>query len=138
MAAQNPIRHVYEVQHPERYKEVKHYLIVEITNGNRQLNEMLNVSKDRKFSKAKNIDYWLKGKDTNQKKWSKAITGLKPTLTPMIYYGDISVKYKGKRKPTHLVLFYFYQDAKKLIIDVYSNFYTQNKEELQQLIKRGL
>lgn len=138
MATHTPIRHVYEVQNPERYKEVKHYLIVEVANGNRQLNEMVNISKDRKFSKAKDVDYWLKGKDTNQKKWSKAITGLKPTSTPMVYYGDIPVKQKGKIKPTNLLLFYFYENAKKLIIDVYNDFYTQNKEELQQLIKKGL
>jgi len=138
MATQTPIRHLYEVQNPERYKEVKHYLIVQVTNGNNQLKEMLNISKDRQFSKAKNIDYWLKGKDTDQKKWSKAITGLKPTSTPMVYYGDIPVMKKGKFKPTHLLLFYFTKDAEKLIIDVYSNFYTQNKETLQQLIKRSL
>lgn len=135
MATQKPIRHIYQVQNPERYKEVKHYLIVEVSNGNRQLPEIANISENRNFSKAKNVDYWLKGKNTNQNKFSKPITGLKPTGQPLIYYGDIPTKKDGRFKPKDLLIFRFSTNAETLTIDLYQDFYTNNPAELHAIIK---
>lgn len=137
MATRTPVRHTYQVMNPEQYKEVKHYLISEVTEP-RILNEMLNVSKDRQFSKAKNVSYWLKGRNTDQKKWSNPITGLKPTGTPFVYFGDIPKKEKGRYIPKDLLIFKFSENGNDLIIDVYSDFYTEDKETLSQLIKRAL
>lgn len=134
MATQKPIRHVYQVQNPERYKEVKHYLIVEVSNGKRQLPEIANISENRNFSKARNVNYWLKGKDTNQKKFSRPITGLKPTGQPLIYYGDIPTKKNGRFTPKHLLIFRFSTNSETLTIDLYRDFYTNNPGELHAII----
>lgn len=136
MATQKPTRHVYRVQHPERYKEVRHYSIVEVSNGNRKLTASLNVSKDRHFSQAHNIAYWLKERDTNLNKWKPPVTGLKPTGQPMIYYGDIPTKRKGRFMPKHLLIFRFSTNAETLTIDVYRDFYTENPAELYALIQK--
>lgn len=132
----HPHRHIYEVINPEQYKEVRHYIIKEIS-GERVLTQLLNVSKDRNFSNARNISYWLKGKENEQSKWSRPITGLKPTSTPNVFFGDIPTIQNGRHKPTHLLIFKFSKDAEKLIIDVYSDFYTENRAELHKFINQS-
>lgn len=134
MATLAPVRHVYKVIHPEKFKEVRHY-VIDNPEENRILPEMLNVSIDRKFSKAKNISYWLKGKNAADKKWSESITGLKKTSTSFIYFGDIPKPFKGRFIPKHLLLFQFSKDAHSLTIDVHRNFYTENRKMLSILIQ---
>lgn len=139
MATQTPKpnRHIYQVTDPDKYKEVRHYIITEVIQD-LVLTELVNISKDRQFSKAKNISYWIKGKNTDQRKWSRPITGLKPTSEPRVYYGDIPKKEKGRFIPKDLLIFRFSKDAHELIIDVYSDFYTEDKQTLHHLIKTDL
>ena len=133
-----PVRHIYQADTSKQYKEVRHYIITNVVNDILQLYELLNVSKDRQFSKAKNIAYWLKGKNTDTRKWSRPITGLKPTSTPNVYFGDIATKQNGRFIPKDLLIFRFAKDAETLIIYVYRNFYTEQPTALQKLIKTGL
>src|SRR5699024_8111280 len=95
----------------------------------------INISKDRQFSKAHNIAYWLKQRNPGDTKWQKPTTGLKPTGRPLVYFGDIPKKKNGKFKPQHLLLFRFSSNAETLTIDLYHGFYTNNREELRQLIQ---
>ena len=136
MATQTPTptRHIYDLTNPGQYKEVRHYSLKQASNKN-ELPEMLNISKDRQFSKAVNIYYWLKGKNPGEKKWSKPITGLKPTSAPNIFFGDIPRKVQKRFLPKDLLVFKFPEYSNELIIDVYRGFYTDNKEELHQIIE---
>lgn len=126
----NPIRHVYKVVNPHRYKEVRHYNLVEVEPYKPILSLKTNVSKDRNFSNARNVAYWLKERSKDDKKWLNPTTGLKRTANPYIFYGDISAQSNGKHKRKSLLIFRFTENAEKLIIDVYPDYYPHETEIL--------
>lgn len=124
------IRHTYEVINPNRYKEVKHYNLTNTKPYKPILSLKINISKDRNFSNARNVAYWLKERSKDDKKWLIPTTGLKRTSNPFIFYGDISTNSNGKHKRKSLLIFQFSNNAERLIIDVYPNYYPHETEIL--------
>lgn len=132
MAKQNPIRCVFNVS--KIYNEVRHYESEISLKETVLLTDLINISKDRQFNNSKNVSYWLKIRQNN--KWSSAITGLKTTHIPLVYYGDIAIKINGINKPTHLLIFQFEPGGKRVVIYLFNNFYPQNTQELNQLLNK--
>ena len=131
-----PSRHFYEAINPGKFDNVRHYELKDVFGGENMLYEMINISRDRKFSNAKNVQYWLRGKSIIDHTWGHCITGLKTTKIPFVYTGDIPQHKNGGIKPKDLLIFRFSNKAEKIYIDAYSNYYTANKELLTNLIAR--
>lgn len=112
-----PIIHDFTEITAKKFQTVKHYELQEVINGPTPLTHQINISKNRAYAKS-NPDYWVKIKDGPN--WSKkALTGLFPTSTPGIYYGD----HEDKR---HLLLFQFSKGAYRVRVFYFRNFYTRN------------
>ena len=107
-----PVVMVFEKDQAANFKEVLHFNLIE---GERLLSQKLNLSINRKFSRAK-YTYCLKIRKAG--KWSKQITGLFPTHDPELYYGDINEK-------TNLVLFRFLDNGNKLKVYYFKKFYAR-------------
>lgn len=131
-----PSRHIYEAINPGKFDNVRHYELQGVFGGENKLYEMINISRDRKFSNAKNVQYWLKGKGKLDQFWGHCITGLKTTKTPFVFFGDIPQHENGRIKPKDLLIFRFSNKAEKVYIDAYSDYYTEKKEILGKLISR--
>ena len=93
---------------------------------NHLLTERIKFSKDRGYSQASGILYWLHLRDKT--KWRRQLTGLRPTKEG-IFYGDMKIN--GRKS---LLLFQFDQDKGNLIIDVFRGFYPTHKG-LQKILK---
>jgi len=110
-----PIIHIYKEINKGKYKDTKHFELVEVKNGTSQLSELINISKDRKFANS-SPDYWLKTRQGN--KWSeKALTGLFRTNVRFVYKGD-------ENHRQHIILFKFSDDAQTLTIYYFKNYFT--------------
>lgn len=131
MNTRQPIRHVYKVC--KVFETVRHYELTEVTNGTAILTPKININKDRQYSNAKDVLYWLKLYENN--KFTKVVTGLKITPHKRLYYGDLTQVYKGKITKTNLLIFVFTNDC--LIIDVFPYFYPESvlNEILQEYYK---
>ncbi len=128
--ATQPKRYVFNVL--KRFGTTRHYQSVKKLNPNDLLTSKINISIDRGFSKAKNIRYWLKFR--KDKKWSNNVTGLKITSNNSLYYGDIP---KRNGAPQHLLIFIFKNRDEEVLIDVYRDFYPNNRE-LQRILDNYL
>ena len=116
-----PTVHSYTEINPGKYAEVKHYELKEVTNGNKVLSTLINVSKNRKFARS-NPDYWLKIREG--KKWiNPALTGLFKTNFPFIYKGD-----SQHRK--NLIIAKFTKDASQVNIYYFKDYYTRDLKTL--------
>lgn len=122
MATQNkPVIHTFKEVNVGKFGSVKHFELIEVSNGNSFLSNLINISKDRGFSKAKPA-FWLKVRVGN--KWGKPeFTGLFKTNRKNIYRGDIDNR-------THLVLFKFSDDKSTLIIAIYRYYFTTDLSHL--------
>ncbi len=107
-----PVVMVFEKDKAANFKEVQHFNLIE---GEKLLSQKLNLSINRKFSRA-NYFYCLKIRKGG--KWSKQITGLFLTIEPDLYYGDTNDK-------TNLVLFRFLDNGNKLKVYYFKDFYTR-------------
>lgn len=128
MATQNtPVKHLFRVVNPERYKEVRHY---ELKSGTEIsfLPHWANISRNREFNKSQDVAFWYKSKDLNGIKWTKVITGLKRTRNSKVYFGDIPKIVNGKYLPRHLLIFVFSTDSMVLTIYAYKDFYPSDEE----------
>ncbi len=94
---------------------------------NHLLTERIKLSKDRGYSQASGVLYWLhlRGKT----KWGRQLTGLRPT-GENTYYGDMKIK--GKK---NLLIFQFDHNKGNLIIDVFRGFYPSHKGILQKILQ---
>lgn len=91
------------------------------------LTERIKFSKDRGYSQASGILYWLHLRDKT--KWGRQQTGLRP-LEEGIFYGDMKIN--GRKS---LLLFQFDKDKGNLIIDVFRGFYPSHKGILDKILK---
>jgi hypothetical protein len=119
-----PIVHVFSEINVGKYKDVKHYELIDVKCGTTQLSNQINISKNRSFANS-NPDYWLKIKEG--KKWSKCITGLFKTSKMLTYKGDKD--YKG-----HLIIFIFSDNAKIVTVYFFKNYYTKDLSKVLSLI----
>ena len=129
-----PIRHHFEVC--KTFKEVRHYQLTEVENGDNQLSEIINISKDRHFSNAKGLLYWLKLRVND--KFTKPLTGLKKTNYSQIFFGDIAKRTNAGYIPTHLLIFRFLEGDKVLIIDYYPNYYPKSENGIYEATRQIL
>ena len=132
MALEQPIKYVFKAF--KSFKDVRRYKSVKELKYDRIITSKINISKDRKFNNSKGILYWLKFRIST--KWSEAITGLKVTSNPLIYYGNIATTQNGIYKPTHLLVFKFNAGGTILKIDFYRNYYPKNNKELYQILHK--
>lgn len=91
------------------------------------LTDRLKFSKDRGYSQASGILYWLHLREA--KKWGRQLTGLRP-IGDNKYYGDMLIN--GKKS---LLLFHFEKENGNLITDVFRGFYPSHKGILQKIIE---
>lgn len=96
-------------------------------NTNHLLTEKIKFSKDRGYSQASGIFYWLHLRDKT--KWGRQLTGLRPT-GETTYYGDFKIN--GAKS---LLIFQFDHKKGNLIIDVFRGFYPTHKGILQKILK---
>lgn len=120
MNTRQPIRHLYKLC--KVFETVRHFELFEVTNGTAVLTPKININKDRQYSNAKDVFYWLKLFEND--KWTKVVTGLKVTPNKRLYYGDLSEKQNGIRTKTNLLIFAFTNDC--LIIDVFPYYYPES------------
>lgn len=113
-----PIKHVYTEIFVGKFKEVKHYKLHYVINGNPILSDLINIQINRGFAKS-NPDYWLKIRVGN--KW-QTLTGLFEDSKHEIFIAD-----KGtKNKKEDLILAKFDDDKEQLIIYYFKNYYTKD------------
>jgi len=124
--ATQPKRYVFHVIN--RFDTTRHYQSEKKLNTDDLMTSKINIAVDRGFSKAKNVMYWFKLRKFN--KWSNPVTGLKITSNKRLYYGDIP---KRNGKPNHLMIFIFKNGDEEVFIDIYRDFYPNNKE-LQRIL----
>lgn len=120
MNTRQPIRHIYTVC--KVFETVRHYELIEVSNGTAILTPKININKDRQYSNAKDVLYWLKLFEN--KKWTTVVTGLKVTQNKRLYYGDLTKTYNGKKTKTNLLIFVFTNDS--LFVDVFPCYYPES------------
>ncbi len=96
-------------------------------NLNNLLTEKIKFSKDRGYSQASGVLYWLHLREA--KKWGRQLTGLRPAKEN-IYYGDMLIN--GRKS---LLIFQFEAENGNLIIDVFRGFYPSHKGILKKIIE---
>jgi len=94
---------------------------------NNLLTERIKFTKDRGYSQASGVLYWLHLREAT--KWGNQLTGLRPVKNE-VFYGDIKIK--GKKS---LLLFQFNKDKGNLVVDVFRGFYPAHKGILQKMLK---
>lgn len=127
MATQRkPIIHIYKEVNKGKYRSVKHFELVVVTNGKPQLSKLLNISKNRNCALSMPV-FWLKIRQGN--KWSKCITGLFKTDFKSIYKGDVN-------KRTHLLVFKFNDEVNTLTVYYFRDYFTNNLSRILPLIAK--
>jgi hypothetical protein len=119
-----PIIHLFKEVNEGKYKSVRHYDLVSVTNGTTQLSKKVNLRKDRKFAQSM-PDYWLKIKQG--KTWSKCITGLFKTNRRNVYKGD------SERKK-NLIVIKFSNDEKEVTMYFFKDFFTRNLNDVTRFL----
>lgn len=117
-------RHLYTVT---KVLETVLHLEQHLNNTGDLLTEKIKFSKDRGYSQASGILYWLHLREKT--KWGRQLTGLRP-VKDEVFYGDIKIK--GKKS---LLVFQFDKDKGRLVIDVFRGFYPSHKGILQKILK---
>ncbi len=129
----NFVRHTYKVN-----KELKSYTIYQIEEVNQPgnlLTDLIRIEPFLNMTKATNFNKYFRLK--NRTNWLKSdlITGLKPTSSKDLFFGDCSKIGAIGNKEKSLLLFYFKPYSDTLIIDVFKDFYPYNEHLLQNLLK---
>ena len=126
----NPIRHVYKEINVGKYKTTNHFQIVEVSNGEQILSDLLNLNLDRQFAKSA-PQYWLSTREGN--KWQR-LTGLFKTSYFYFYKGD-----KGQNNvKDDLIICQLSEDKSTLIVYYYEDYYTNDFERVIKSIKQTL
>jgi len=125
MATQTPqpVTHIYKEINVGKHLSVKHFELAEVLNGNPQLSELINISKNRSYALSM-PEYWLKIRQGA--KWSKCITGLFKTAKRDLFKGDCD-------KKEHLLIFKF-SDTDILTVFYFKNYYTRDLSDVIQFI----
>lgn len=110
-----PETYIYKEINQGKFKSVKHFELIKGTE-NPVLSTLINISKNQNCAKSM-PDYWLRIREG--KKWTKYITGLFKSPRKGVYKGDTNRK-------KNLLIFKFSEDGKRLTIDFYPNYYTNN------------
>jgi len=118
-----PVTHIYKEVNKGKHLSVKHFELTNVLNGNSELSELINISKNRNCAMSM-PDYWLKIRQGS--KWSKCITGLFKTTKQDLYKGD-------RDKKQHLLIFKF-SDADILTVFYFKNYYTRDLSDVMQFI----
>jgi hypothetical protein len=129
----NFVRHTYKVS-----KDLKSYTVYQIEEVNQSKNlltDLIRIEPFLNMTKATNFNKYFRLK--NQSSWLKSdlITGLKPTSSKGLFYGDCSKIGAIGNKEKSFLLFYFKPYSDTLIIDVFKDFYPYNNHLLQSLLK---
>ena len=123
--------HIFDLTH-----EVKSYSVFThnfTKSSNIQLlTETLRIELYRGKSNAKGINTYLRLRTTNNWQTCEQITGLRPTKSRNVFYGDRKIN--GKR---NLLVFEYLNDGKVLKIDVYRSFYPNTNNILLDILKRN-
>jgi len=130
---ENFVRHIYQVN-----KELKSYTIyqlVEVKNNTNLLTDLIRIEPFLNKSRANNFNDYFRIRNNSSWQKSNLITGLKPTTTKGLFFGDCSkVGIIGNTKKS-LLLFYYVPNTNQLIIDVFTDYYPYNDYLLQNLLK---
>lgn len=121
------IRHVYKVS-----RELKTYTVFELAEvkGQQLLTNLLRVEQYRNKSNATGIENYLRLRTASSWDKSEQVTGLRPTQTPGLFYGN---RLK-QPQPKTLLMFKYSIDRQTLFIDVYRGFYPNHNGILQNII----
>ncbi len=120
----NFVRHTYQVS-----KELKSYTVYqldEVKNNTNLLTGLIRIEPFLNKSKANNFNDYFR--IYNKTSWAKSdlITGLIPTTTKGLFFGDCrKTGIIGNTKKS-LLLFYYVPNSNKLIIDVFTDYYPFN------------
>jgi len=130
---ENFVRHIYQVN-----KELKSYTIyqlVEVKKNTNLLTDLIRIEPFLNKSRANNFNDYFRIRNNSSWQKSNLITGLKPTTTKGLFFGDCSkVGIIGNTKKS-LLLFYYVPNTNQLIIDVFTDYYPYNDYLLQNLLK---
>jgi hypothetical protein len=127
----NYVRHVYKVE--RELKSYTIYVIDEVKGSKMLLTDLIRIETFRGKSNTHGIDVYLRLRDNSN--WSKCslVTGLRPISKEGVYYGDCNTPHViGNEKKT-LLLFRYSPCGKYLFIDVFSDFYPYEREQLYNL-----
>lgn len=120
-----PSIYVYKEINVGKYSTTKHFELINQSDDNENLTNLIKISKDRGFAKSLPV-YWLTNRINN--KWNKSnLTGLFKTSYNHIFKGDID-------KKKNLLIVKFSEGANKIIVYCFKDFYTTNLKEVLQLI----
>lgn len=127
----NFVRHTYKVS-----KELKSYTVYELVevDNTKLLTDIIRIEPFMNMSKAKNFNDYFKIKDKSSWKYSSLITGIKPTSTKHLFFGDCRKPGLIGNTSKSLLLFYFVPNSNKLIIDVFRDYYPYNDNLLNHLL----
>lgn len=128
------VRHIYKVS-----KELKSYTVyelVEVKHSDKLLTDIVRIEPFHNYSKATNFDNYFRIKDTTNWKNSSAITGVIPTSIKNLYFGDCREPNIIGNTKKSLLLFYFDNDERTLIIDVFRDYYPYNSHLLENQLKQ--
>lgn len=126
------IRHVYKLTN--ELKSYSVYQFDEVQRGENLLTDLLRIEQFQGKSSTTRVDDYLRLR-TDTKSWTRSqlITGLRPTTIHSLFSGDCKPIGKPSTVKT-LLIFLFSKDRKTLKIDVYSSFYPNHEETLENII----
>jgi len=130
----NFVRHTYKVS-----KELKSYTVYELDEVNyseKLLTDIIRIEPFLNYSQAKNFNDYFRIKNTSNWKNSSLITGIKPTSIENLFFGDCSKTNLIGNTKKSLLLFYFDNDKRTLIIDVFRDYYPYNSHLLENQLKQ--
>jgi hypothetical protein len=131
---ENFVRHIYKIS-----KELKSYTVyelVEVENSKKLLTDIIRIEPFLNYSKASNFNDYFRIKDHTNWKKSNLITGLIKCSIEHLYFGNCDkINVIGNTKKS-LLLFFFDNDKKRLIIDVFRDYYPYNNHLLENHLKQ--
>ncbi|MBX2960632.1 MAG: hypothetical protein KF732_11840 [Flavobacteriales bacterium] len=128
------VRHTYKIS-----KELKSYTVYDledVNNPNKLLTDTIRIEPFLNYSNADNFNDYLRIKNHSNWKFSSLITGLKPTSTKNLFFGDCAKPNLLGNTKKSLLLFYFDNDKGTLIIDVFRDYYPYNNSLLENQLKQ--
>ncbi|OFY96734.1 MAG: hypothetical protein A3K10_15715 [Bacteroidetes bacterium RIFCSPLOWO2_12_FULL_31_6] len=128
----NFVRHTYQVS--KELKSYTVYQIVEVKNNTNLLTDLIRIEPFLNKSKATNFNDYFR--IYNKSSWAKSdlITGLIPTSTKHLFFGDCKKPSLIGNTSKSLLLFYFVPNSNQLIIDVFTDYYPYNDNLLINLL----
>ena len=136
MREQNFNRHKYSLK--KELKTLSHYERVKSRYyPSPHLTDLIKLEKNRGYNRADNVHNFIYAK--KGKYWDKKIiSGLIPTPSPNIFYGDIiGLDFFNKKTKIKLLVFVLSNDKKTMIIDEY-DFYPTSTYELRHILHKYL